>query len=210
MMKFTKIIAQFLIATMVSMMLFPLQAVANTEGEMTLHEFLKTTDMNKVEAGYKYPSMKISDASGGKSLLPAHTPITIRCVQTISTRDIVSGGTVDFAVVSDIKDNSGNVLIKSGTPVTANISFAKDKGMIGRSGEVTVNDFHTTAVDGTYVPLSGSVSARPDDKMTLSIVLSVLICPLFLLMKGDEARLEAGMTKSAYTVVDTYVKAVRL
>ena len=46
--------------------------------------------------------------------------------------------------------------------------------------------------------------------MTLSIVLSVLICPLFLLMKGDEARLEAGMTKSAYTVVDTYVKAVRL
>ena len=82
--------------------------------------------------------------------------------------------------------------------------------MIGRSGELTVNDFHTTAVDGTYIPLSGSVSAKPDDKMTLSVVLSVLICPLFLLMHGDDARLPVGSTKTAYTITDTYVKTNRL
>lgn len=75
---------------------------------------------------------------------------------------------------------------------------------------MAITDFHTTAVDGTYIPLSGSVSAKPDDKMTVSIVLSVLICPLFLLMKGDEAQVPAGTTKTAYTITDTYIKTVSL
>ena len=78
--------------------------------------------------------------------------------------------------------------------------------MLGKSGEVTVSDFNTTAVDGTYVPLSGSVSAKPDDKMTISIVLGVLICPLFLLMRGDEAVVPAGTQKTAYTVNQVYIK----
>lgn len=78
--------------------------------------------------------------------------------------------------------------------------------MMGKSGEITVSDFHTTAVDGTYIPLSATVSAKPDDKMVTSIVLSVHICPLFLLMKGEEAQLNSGATKTAYTVLDTYIK----
>ena len=154
--------------------------------------------------------MKLTYSGADKSTIAAHTPIVIRCTETISTKDVVSGGEVNFAVVNDIKDSNGNILIKGGTPVTAQISFSKTKGMIGRSGEVTITDFHTTAVDGTYVPLSGSVSARPDDKMTMSIVLSVLICPLFLLIKGDDAQVPAGTTKTAYTISEVHIKAVRL
>lgn len=55
-----------------------------------------------------------------------------------------------------------------------------------------------------------SCHQQPDDKMTVSIVLSVLICPLFLLMKGDEAQVPAGTTKTAYTITDTYIKTVSL
>lgn len=209
-MKTKKVIASFLLMTMMSLFVTPAQSVKAATDKLTLQEFLKTTDSKQVEASYKYPSMKLSANGAGKSTLSAHTPIIIRCTETISTRNVVSGGAVYFAVVSDVKDSSGNILIKAGAPVTAEISFAKSKGMIGRSGEVTVNDFHTTAVDGTYIPLSGSVSAKPDDKMTLSIVLSVLICPLFLLIKGDEAQLTAGTTKTAYTVSDVYIKTVNL
>lgn len=207
-MKIKKTIAGFLMISLISLMGSPLSVVAqpNTE-EMSLHEFIKTTD--NIQASYKYPSMKISSNASGKTVLPAHTPIVIRCTETISTKDVVSGGTVNFAVVSDVFDNNGNVLIKAGTPVTAEIAFAKSKGMIGRSGEVTVNDFHTTAVDGTYIPLSASVTARPEDKMVLSVVLSVLLCPLFLLLKGEEAQVLAGTTKTAYTVSDVYIKSIR-
>lgn len=208
-MKIKKVIVSFLLVAFCSVFSTPLESIADMSSqEMSLYDFIKNT--KEIEASYTYPSMKLAAAGNGKSLLASHTPIMIRCTETISTRDIVSGGEVNFAVVNDIKDANGNILIKAGAPVTAQISFSRTKGMLGRSGEVTVTDFHTTAVDGTYVPLSGSVSARPDDKMVMSIVLSVLICPLFLLMKGDDAQLPAGTTKTAYTISDVYVKAVRL
>ena len=208
-MKIKKGIAGFLVISMLSLFSGPMATTAQTTTEkQSLYEFIQTTD--NIQGSYKYPSMKISSNTAGKSLLPAHTPIIIRCEETISTRGIVSGGMVNFSVVSDVKDSNDNVLIKAGTPVTAQITFAKSKDMIGRSGEVTVEDFHTTAVDGTYIPLSGSVSAKPDDKMTMSIVLSVLICPLFLLIKGEEAQVPAGTTKTAYTVSDVYIKPIRL
>ena len=57
------------------------------------------------------------------------------------------------------------------------------------------------AVDNSYIPLSGSVSAKPDDKMVLSVCLGVLLCPLFLLMKGEDAQLQAGTQKTVYTVI---------
>ena len=208
-MKIKKTIASFLLLAFCSVFSAPTTgiATASTDTE-TLYDFIKNT--KEITASYTYPSMKLAAAGAGKSTLAAHTPIIIRCTETISTRDIVSGGEVNFAVVNDVKDASGNILIKAGSPVTAQISFVKTKGMIGRSGEVTVTDFHTTAVDGTYVPLSGSVSARPDDKMTLSIVLSVLVCPLFLLLKGDDAQVPAGTTKTAYTISEVHIKTVRL
>lgn len=208
-MKVKKLVSSLLTLSFMTMFTTPLSTgVAAQSDQMTLSEFLKTTD--KVEASYSYPSMRLSSNGTGKSTLPAHTPIVIRCVDTITTNNIVSGGTVNFAVVADIKDSNGDVIIKAGTPVTAQISFAKSKGMIGRSGEVTVVDFSTTAVDGTYIPLSGSVSAKADDKMTMSIVLSVLLCPLFLLMKGEEAVVPAGTQKTAYTVTDVYINPSKI
>jgi len=180
---------------------------AYAQGE-SLYDFLKSED--EIKASYEYPSMKIASSSEGKVKLKAHTPITIRCDKEINTRDIVSGSEVKFSVLADVKDSNDMILIKAGSPVTAQISFARSKGMIGRSGEVTISDFHTVAVDGAYVPLSASVSAKAEDKTVLSIVLSVVICPLFLLLNGDDAQVSVGTTKTAYTVSDVYVNAERL
>ena len=78
------------------------------------------------------------------------------------------------------------------------------------SGKLTISDFHTTAIDGTYIPLSGTVSSNPEDKMVLSIVLSVFVCPLFLLLKGGEGSLPAGKIKTAYTITDISVNTNRI
>ena len=193
------------IITSILLLFFSISYTSSTfaQNNMTLYEFLNTTD--EIKASYKYPSMKLADTSNtnGKSLLKAHTPIIIKCAETITTKNIVSGGEVKFVIPSNITSPDGKILISAGTPVTAQISFAQDKGFVGKSGELTVTDFHTTAVDGTYIPLSGSISARPDDKMTVSIILSVLVCPLFLLMKGNEAQLTIGTAKTAYVYINT-------
>lgn len=207
-MQVKKIISSFLVISLMTFFVAPISAENSNNDKQDLYSFLKNTD--KITAKYTYPSMKIASAANGQAKLSAHTPIIIRCDETITTKDIMDGGTVNFSVLSDVKSSNGAVLITAGTPVTAIISFSSPKGMIGKSGTITISDFHTTAVDGTYVPLSSSISARPDDKMTTSIVLSVLICPLFLLMKGEDAQVSAGTTKTVYTVSDVYVKIHRL
>ena len=173
-----------------------------------LADFIKNND--KIEAKFSYPSMKLSSNHNGKAVLPAHTAIMIQCNDTISTKNIASGATVHFSVVNDIKNSDGLVLIKAGTPVSAQISFVEENGMIGKSGKLTISDFHTTAIDGTYIPLSGTVSSNPEDKMVLSIVLSIFVCPLFLLLKGGEGSLPAGTIKTAYTITDISVNANRI
>ena len=94
-----------------------------TTNEDSLHDFLQNT--KEIKAVFDYPSMEKTTNIAGKTKLAAHTPIAIRCTETISTKDIVSGGVVKFAVVSDIMSSNGSVLVKAGTPVTAQISFAK-------------------------------------------------------------------------------------
>jgi hypothetical protein len=46
-------------------------------------------------------------------------------------------------------------------------------------------------VDGTQVPLRASLEEKGADKQTLSIVLGVVLCPLFLLLKGKQAEIPA-------------------
>lgn len=202
-----RIVSIGLLALMIffSMPICPTGA-ATVPSRESLSEFLKSTD--KIEARMDYPSMRIASNVKGKVnsvKLPSMTPLVIRATETISTQDIVSGSVVNFAVVSDVKDKNGNVLIKAGAPVTAQISFSKKRGFIGIAGDLTVSDFHVTAVDGTYVPLVGNVSQKGEDKIVLSVVLSVLVCPFFLFMKGEDAKLPAGTTKPAYTATDVYI-----
>ncbi len=176
--------------------------VAN-EHENSLYEFINSK--KELTAELEYPSIKLSANISGKKILPARTQVIIKNDEELNTKQIISGSTIAFSVVQDVKDNMGNILIKAGTPVSANIKF-EEQGMIGKSGKITVSDFHTKTVDGSYVPLTSSISAEPNDKMVLSIVLSVFICPLFLLLKGNHAIIPANTVKNVYTFSDVYVK----
>ena len=169
----------------------------------SLYEFIKSCD--KINAVFEYPSMRLAANISDKKSLAAHTPVVIRTNNEINTGNITSNDKINFYVVDDIKDDSGNIFIKSGSPVEASVTFEK-RGNIGKSGKITITDLHTNAVDGTYVPLSSSIIANPDDKMVLSIILSVCICPLFLLIKGEEALVPAGTTKTLYTVSEVFIK----
>jgi len=206
-MNFKRITTSLLLLSFMLLFVAPITGdVTASTNEENLYEFLKST--KDIKGSYTYPSMGKIVATNATNL-KAHTPIIIRCDDSITTREIVNGSTVDFVVVADVKDSAGRILIKAGSPASAQISFSRARGRIGQSGELTVSDFHTTAVDGTYVPLSGSVSAKADDKMVLSICLSVFICPLFLLMHGEDAQVPAGTQKTVYTVIDHNIKTVK-
>lgn len=172
------------------------------ENDDNLYNFLQSN--KEISAVFEYPSYIASSNIKGKTLLPAHTPIVIENTHEINSTKIHSGEIIDFMTVKDVTSQDGQILIKAGTTVSAKIDFKK-KEMIGRSAELTISDFSVKAVDGSYIPLSTVITEAPDDKMVLSIVLSVLVCPLFLLMKGKDAKLPAGTVKTVYSTADTYV-----
>lgn len=200
-----KIFSMFILMSVVMLSTGHLSSADTTKAE-TLYDFLQNN--KEITARYEYPSWKVAETAKGYTI-NAHTPIIIKNDTEINTKYLLNNDTVNFHVLKDVKDKYDNILIKAGTDVSASISFSK-KGFIGKSGEIVVSDFHTTAVDGSYIPLSSSIVASGEDKMVLSIVLSACLCPLFLLLKGKDAVVPANTTKTVYTISETKVKVQRL
>ncbi len=200
-----KLIALILIAIF-TIVLHGDYVTADIKDEESLYDILISKE--KIKASFEYPSFKIADNFTGTKL-NVHTPVIIQNNSEINAKEITSGNTIDFSVVQDVKTSSGEIIIKAGTPVSARIDIEK-RGCIGKSAEIKITDFHTTAVDGTYIPLSSTVSVNPDDRMVLSIVLSVCICFLFLLIRGRNAVLPEGTVKTVYTAADIYVNTTSL
>lgn len=166
-----------------------------------LKEYLSTN--NEIMLKYDYPSMPLNICSAGYTL-PAGTPIILQAIQTIAADAITTGSNVEFRVVKDVIVD-GKTLIKAGAVSRAQVSFAKKKGYIGIPGEITISDFSVNAVDGTYIPLNATLSSKGEDKIVMAAILT-LVCLPFALIKGGEAIIPAGMTKSVYTFADVGVR----
>lgn len=135
-------------------------------------------------------------------VLSSKTPVLIQSDNTVSAATNKSGDLIKFHVVNTVKDSYGNIVLNQGTPVTATITRLEAKNRIGRPAELAVAGFTTTLSNGKKIALNGSVDKKSESRMARSIVLSALICPLFLLMKGSAVELPAGTQTTVYPSVD--------
>lgn len=199
-----KIISSFLILLLCYWHTAPF-VFADTNRADNLYEFVKNN--KEVIVKYEYPSWKLAsnNKKQGTITIPAGTPIILKNAETINSSAIAIGSTVSFTVVSDVKVDD-KVVVKAGSLADAQISYSKKKNYAGISGEVVVSDFSVHAVDGTYIPLRATLSSRGEEKVGLSVGLGFFLCLLFLLIKGEDAIIPAGSTKSVYTMSDIQVK----
>lgn len=129
--------------------------------------------------------------------LPAGTRVDLELVPTINSTSISAGETVDFKVRQDVIIG-GKVVISAGTIAKGNVISAEKPKGLGKEGKVEVQVKSVPAVDGTIIPLSSSSLAREgDDKSTISILLGIFVCLLFLLMKGKDGIIPSGTTVEA-------------
>ncbi len=124
-------------------------------------------------------------------VLKAGTPIVLETTGAMSSKDVTSGSTVDFKVVSDVKAD-GVVVIPAGTIAKGQVSTVKQAAALGKGGEITVALNSINAVDGTLVPISGgNASAIGNDKTALAIICG--LCTLIgFIIHGEQAVLPAG------------------
>ena len=137
--------------------------------------------------------------------LSAGTSIPLETVNTIDADNLTDGQIIDFRVMTDIKVGN-QVLIKAGSIAKGQVLSYKKSGMVGIPGKLEIQIKSVKSVDGQEVFLTGgNINKEGDSKLVLSIALSLLICPLFLLMKGKSAVVPAGMQVASTVASDVNV-----
>ena len=124
------------------------------------------------------------------------TPVMLKLTQEVSSAN-APGTTVNFTVTRDIVVD-GYVVIAQGTPAQGTVVWSESKGRVGRAGKLQIGVDSTKAVDGTRVSLRSNVAQTGKDSETASVAMGVVCCPLFLMMKGDEAVYRPGTEFKAY------------
>ena len=138
-------------------------------------------------------------------VLKAGTLIPLEVLSEINTKNITTGQIIDFKVTREISVDR-NVVIPFGAIAKGQVTrFEKRKGL-GKGASMQIQIKSVTAKDGTEMLTGGSMSEEGNDKLALSIVLAIFVCPLFLLLKGKQAVIPAGTSISATVATDTYIK----
>jgi hypothetical protein len=80
--------------------------------------------------------------------------------ERVASGDSQPGAPVPMEMAEDVLGPQKQVLIAKGTPVVGFIERSKGEGSLGKPGSLAFTIKETTAVDGTKVPLDGTISRR--------------------------------------------------
>lgn len=144
--------------------------------------------------------------NSGEVVLNAGTNIPLETVSRIYSDQVTIGQTIDFRVRYDVKVD-GKVAIPAGAIAKGQVIRAQKAKGLGKEGFVEIQIKSVTASDGQEVFLTGgNVFQEGDDKQTLAIVLGVLVCILFLTIKGKNAEVPAGFQVTPSVATNMTIK----
>lgn len=130
-------------------------------------------------------------------VIPEGTPINVAVAREVTSKEAKPNDPVEFTVTEDLVIN-GQVVVRKGTPAIGSVINAEKKGYMGKSGKLAVQVESTTTSDGQRLKLRAAKGREGDDKTTSTMVLSTLISPAFLFMKGTEAKITPGTVVTVY------------
>ena len=124
-------------------------------------------------------------------VMPVGTVVAVKIDETVSGKTHFIGATVKGSVARDVSVNNV-IVIKIGTPVDITVSQAEKAGMVGQAGAIHLNFESTTTIDGQNVFLRGNAGAEGQSATGAAVGAGVVLCPLFLMVKGKEGFIPAG------------------
>lgn len=144
--------------------------------------------------------------SSASVVVPAGTSIPVVAVVDIASREgdssqpTATGQRPYFAVLEDVTNEDGTVVVTEGTKVAANVTRRMNP-RIGRPGWIEVSFKSTVGADGNIVRLDDSPQ-RFEGKSRIkgSITLGVITYGLGLLRSGGDVNLPEGTGLTAHVV----------
>jgi hypothetical protein len=151
-------------------------------------------------------SMSFKMNEKGEVVLNAGTNVPLETVGIIRSDQVTVGQTIDFRVKHDVKVD-GITVINAGSIAKGQVIRAQKAKGLGKEGFVEIQIKSVTAVDGQEVFLSGgNIYQEGQDKQTLAIVLGIIVCLLFLTMKGKNAEIPPGYQVMANVATSVTIK----
>ncbi len=151
-------------------------------------------------------SMSFKMRADAAIVLNAGTNVALETVSMIQSDLVWAGQTIDFRVKYDVKVDNKTV-IAAGSIARGQVMRAEKAKAIGKEGFVEIQIKSVTAADGQEIFLTGgNVYQEGENKQTLSIVLGVVVCILFLLMKGKNAQVPPGYQVDSSVATNTTIQ----
>lgn len=148
------------------------------------------------------------EAQGGPQevAVPDGTAFTVVTADQLSSKTAREGDPVNFFVADDVVIN-GRVVFAKGAPARGTITEVGQRGHLGKGGRLALRVDYTTAVDGQRVTLRSSKSKADGSMVGSTVALSVLVGPMYLFRRGNNALIKAGTKIQVYTDGAFKVKA---
>lgn len=139
--------------------------------------------------------------------VPAGTLIYGELMQEVTSKkkDFAEGDIVQVRVWRDVVVD-GQVVVKAGSPMLAEISDLKKANFAGIKGRLKIRAKSVRGTDGTPMLLSGGYDKSGKGRMGMSIALAALVAWPLVFIKGKQARLEPGVIFDSVTQWDTEVE----
>lgn len=137
-----------------------------------------------------------------KVILKEGMPIIVELTEEVSSSTHETGQIVNFIVSKDVVVE-GYIVIEKGAVAFGSITLSEEAGRVGGAGKIYFQLDKVRAVNGEDIALRSTIGQKGKDEETKSVALGVVCCPLFLLMKGEEAVYSVGTEFKGY-VAFTY------
>ena len=133
--------------------------------------------------------------------IPEGTEVKLRLEDQLSSATATVGNT--FAISTDEEIRlPGGAIIPAGFRGKGEVTEAHKKGMLGKAGELSVR-LDYIRIGDVRLHLRANESVEGKNSVTTTVVLTVLITPLFLMHHGHEVVFPKGQLITGYVDQDT-------
>jgi len=144
-----------------------------------------------------FSAVLIAQSVGRTLKIQDATSVRLSLTESLSSATNSVDDPVRFEVTEDVK--AGDlVAIPKGSTAVGHVVEVEPKRRLGRAGKLNFSIDFVKAPDGTNVRLRASSARKGEDKTGTVIVGTVLLSPLFLIMRGKDVSVPRGTNVIAY------------
>ncbi len=130
-------------------------------------------------------AMLVAQTAGQTLKIQDATAVRLSLTESLSSATNSVDDPVRFEVTEDVKVGD-LIAIPRGSTAVGHVVEVEPKRRLGRAGKLNFSIDHVKAPDGANVRLRASSARKGEDKTGTVIVGTVLLSPLFLIMRGKD------------------------